>query len=581
MTRQRKRRAHAIGPLIVLGAMAFMIAFTWGGWPDPLIDFGRELYVPWQLAQGKVLYRDVAHFNGPLSQYFNAMLFRVLGVSVRTLVVANIAIALLSAGMIYRITRRAGDRVSAAVCGVLFATLFFSIQLVPTGNYNWVTPYSHELTHGVALSLCMIVALMGFVARPSRLRALVIGSLLGLIVLTKPEVFAASMIVSVVGIAVALRGRKDAKPQAIMGVLVVGFVVPVAAAVMLLALSMSWRDALRGTLGGWIYVFDRNVNAQHFYRATLGIDAPSTNVARAIFQTAMYLIALAPAALIDRGLAKRAGGWRVLIAITYSCVLVALLWKFDAQIGWHDAFRGLMPLCSGALLLMRPRGKVRFLLVLFALLMLAKIGLAARLSHYGFVLALPALLIAAMIGVSWVPERLRRGAPISRGPWTLQLATISALALIVVVHLRAYTRLYHDKPIIVAEGTADQFRSAARGLIVNHLVDQAQALPESATLAVLPQGAMVNYLSGRTNPTPYISLMPPEVMMFGDATIRDTYAAHPPDQIDIIGTDLDEYGFTSLEEYAPLTARWVRENYVPMESRAPDGLPSLTILRRR
>ena len=63
---------------------------TWRRWPDLLIDFGRELYVPWQLASGAVLYEDIAYFNGPLSAYWNALLFRWFGPSLLTLVVANL-----------------------------------------------------------------------------------------------------------------------------------------------------------------------------------------------------------------------------------------------------------------------------------------------------------------------------------------------------------------------------------------------------------------------------------------------------------------------------------------------------------
>ena len=36
-----------------------------------MIDFGRELYVPWQLNEGKALYRDIAYFHGPFSPYLN------------------------------------------------------------------------------------------------------------------------------------------------------------------------------------------------------------------------------------------------------------------------------------------------------------------------------------------------------------------------------------------------------------------------------------------------------------------------------------------------------------------------------
>src|SRR5437868_11709522 len=64
---------------LVIGVFVFMTAWTWFGWNDPVIDFGRELYVPLKITQGKVLYRDIAYFNGPLSPYFNALVFKVLG----------------------------------------------------------------------------------------------------------------------------------------------------------------------------------------------------------------------------------------------------------------------------------------------------------------------------------------------------------------------------------------------------------------------------------------------------------------------------------------------------------------------
>src|SRR5690349_21280241 len=117
--------------LLIAFAFIAMLAWTWGRWPDPIVDFGRELYVPWQLAQGKVLYRDVAYFNGPLSPYFNALLFRVLGVSLRTLVVVNIAIAACAVGMIWTLFRIASPRdlLAPTVAAMLFVTLFMSIQL--------------------------------------------------------------------------------------------------------------------------------------------------------------------------------------------------------------------------------------------------------------------------------------------------------------------------------------------------------------------------------------------------------------------------------------------------------------------
>ena len=66
-----------------------LVAASGRKWTDPLVDFGRELYVPWRLSHGAVLYRDVDDFYGPLSQYLNAGFFRVFGPGLMVLAAAN------------------------------------------------------------------------------------------------------------------------------------------------------------------------------------------------------------------------------------------------------------------------------------------------------------------------------------------------------------------------------------------------------------------------------------------------------------------------------------------------------------
>ena len=53
-----------VGPVIVAATGLALLAWTWRAWPDPLVDFGRELYVPWRLAEGDALFRDVLR-HGP------------------------------------------------------------------------------------------------------------------------------------------------------------------------------------------------------------------------------------------------------------------------------------------------------------------------------------------------------------------------------------------------------------------------------------------------------------------------------------------------------------------------------------
>ena len=45
------------------------------------------------------------------------------------------------------------------------------------------------------------------------------------------------------------------------------------------------------------------------------------------------------------------------------------------------------------------------------------------------------------------------------------------------------------------------------------------ALPPDATLAVLPEGVMINYLTRRPNPTPFSNFKPPELIIYGETSM--------------------------------------------------------------
>ena len=83
------------GALFLLFMLFIALAFwSWRKWLDILVDFGHELYIPWQWASGKVLFRDIVFFNGPFSQYFNALIFYLFGTSFINLVFPNLLISL-------------------------------------------------------------------------------------------------------------------------------------------------------------------------------------------------------------------------------------------------------------------------------------------------------------------------------------------------------------------------------------------------------------------------------------------------------------------------------------------------------
>ncbi|HEY0781099.1 MAG TPA: glycosyltransferase family 39 protein, partial [Thermoanaerobaculia bacterium] len=256
-----------LGPLAVCGAALAMLLWSAGTWPDAIVDFGRELYVPWQLAQGKVLYRDIAYQNGPLSPYWNRLWFAVLGVSLRTLVVANLAAMAALLVLLDRLLREMAGALAATLGGLTFVLLFGFAQLIPIGNYNWLCPYSHEMTHGVLLSLAALYALWRSRAssRP-RLWAALAGVALGLAFLTKVEVFVAAFAaVAALLLAGLLAGRDEAKRTALP--LAAGLLAPPLVAWALLALAMPAGAALIGTLGSWAHLSYAEAAGERFYQA--------------------------------------------------------------------------------------------------------------------------------------------------------------------------------------------------------------------------------------------------------------------------------------------------------------------------
>ena len=158
------RRSSLLGLGVVAVAFILTAALTWRKWPDVLVDFGTQLYIPWRILNGAVLYRDLFYFaGGPFSQYFNALLFKIFGVSFSTLIAANM---LLTAAMIFLIYRRflaAADAWTATLICLSIVLVFAFAEYTLIGNYNFITPYSHETFHGLVLSVFAIALLCDWI----------------------------------------------------------------------------------------------------------------------------------------------------------------------------------------------------------------------------------------------------------------------------------------------------------------------------------------------------------------------------------------------------------------------------------
>jgi hypothetical protein len=195
-------------PLLALAFVAGA-ALTWRKWPDLIVDFGLQLYIPWRLSQGAVLYRDLYYMaGGPLSQYWHALLFRWCGPSFLVLILSNLCAAAAMLALIGRGFRQAAGPLCGFVTTLAVICVFGFGQYTGVGNSNYAAPYSHEMLHGLLLSLAALSWLSRWLARKTLAAAAAAGCCLGLVTLTKPDICLALIVTTVTAFVLATQSGR-------------------------------------------------------------------------------------------------------------------------------------------------------------------------------------------------------------------------------------------------------------------------------------------------------------------------------------------------------------------------------------
>lgn len=142
------------GLLALVALWAVFFWATWATWGSLTIDSGREMYVPLALLRGKMLYRDVFYLYGPLSPYFNSLLYRVFGVHLTVLYWAGALSALFSGIFLYL----TGMELGSWPAGIGTASIV-QIQAFESSFMCFPLPYSFASVYG-CLTACVFVWLI-------------------------------------------------------------------------------------------------------------------------------------------------------------------------------------------------------------------------------------------------------------------------------------------------------------------------------------------------------------------------------------------------------------------------------------
>jgi hypothetical protein len=571
-------RRRWVAPASVAAVFIALFIWTWQTWADLLIDFGVQLYVPWQITQGKVLYRDIAHYTGPLSVYYNALAFKIFGVNLRVLEFANLPILIATTVAIYKIASRLGGKLCAVVCSVSFLVLFAFAHLTIAGNYNFVCPYEYEYTHATLLALLCVIFLTRLVTQPKPLSAAIAGFLAGMIFLTRSEFFVAIVAATAITGLLLLVANWRKLPLAALAFML-GFAIPPLISILSLHLALPWSMAMYRTLGMWPALLRGNVSSQHFYLHSMGIDDLHSSLQQLYAWSLRWCIPLAGFTAWASLKTSRKSPPILFIAFLLGAIFAGLHWRSheSALTFWPSMFRPLplaLAIVAAASIfqfisgMRRETNALIAILSILSLALLAKVFFYARIIHYGVWLAMPGVMLLLAVLFGSIPATLARH---ERNP-AIFIAGMGGVWLsVLLVHL-AITKTQMSLLSVSVGSGADQFWADAKTApVVNNALLIAQQLPAGKTLACFPEGIMINYLARRPAATRYVNFNPPDLLLFGQDQVIRAMQANPPDYIFIVHKDTSEFEVRFFgQDYAQNLFAWIESNY--MEVRLPIDL---------
>lgn len=524
----------------VLAVAAFMLFRANGRALDPIIDTGRDLYIPEQIREGVKLYRDILYYYPPLTPYLLALITAVTGSSLAAYTGIGAAIALATAASIYAIGRVVASPAAAGSAALLFAGC--SIYSISGRTSNYLFPYAHAATLAMLFLLAGAAFLLVWAYADRRARWLAPGLLFLLAASwTKLEyvVFAGLLL-----IVVAVVHRMSIRWLAAYVAVGIASVI---------AVDRFFSDAPQGH--HWLFdnvlasALLKGASARNFYRQVSGFDAIGPNLFAA-FAGALAIGGIVVAIRVSDRWQWRGAAIVTAIVTTAIAILAGTIFFR----GWAIAQLILLPFA-----LRRPREPLLILLTL-SLCASSRVFLRMTPEWYGFVFLVPAYILIAYTLIEWLPLR---------GLYSQRAARLAVVPLFViaaqVVIAENWLLARRTFPVRSDRGVFYD-ANGGRAAILDAFIERMRVI-HPRSLVVVPEGLTLNYLTRIRTPLSFHTFTPveaagPEI----EAQIIEDLTAHPPEYIAVVSRAVTDFGYRGFGlDYDRKLAAVINQRYTVYE----------------
>ena len=592
--------AGIAGLLIVFLILAPIIVGHQG---HPIIDCGRTAYVPSEILGGKVLYKDIGEIMAPFSAQFNALLYALFGENLNTLYGAGLVNSFIIIVTVFLISKNFTTKpVSWAIAFITTAVCVFNYYI-----FNFIFPYTHSMTYALSAFLLSVLFCVYYFKTSKSVFGLLSFFFIGLSLTTKYEYLIYFVLLSA---AIFLFKPLSRKNTLISTGLF--FLPPVVSFTALFLQGLSINDMLNTV--DLIKRFSSSNTLHYLYTNFVGLyfnpEMFVVNITN-LLNTAFNFLIIITMLYFLIGLIFNNFQSKIKFKLPFFVQIIAALgalkffpWRLIAGISTEMSYTWL-PLSTTAILIgflayFVKKGAVKNFLTDIKMLnqvqhdnknvwnrftvslrttvrkiglkdamfvFLTIVALTAVIKSYFFLhlrvygpFMLPLVLIVNVVFlVEYLPSLLKF---IDRDIWRKACFVIlTGIGVFYALNDINAAMSFNNTPVKTNRGTLYTIKDYADPL--NEAVAYINKnVPENASLLMLPEGVMLNFLTGRKSHDNYYTLLPTDIEIFGEEKIVNDLKNQPPDYIFINNRDSSDYGFAYFcKDYGFKTCKYIHQNY--------------------
>jgi len=554
--------------LLLIIFCCYTVVF-WAHQGHPIIDNGREAYIPLEILKGKVLYKDILNLFGPFSYQFNALLYAVFGKSLNTLYIAGLGNSLIILLSVYLLAQSITSRLTSwVITFIIMVTCVFTPSIM-----SFVFPYTYAISYALSAFLLSLLFCVYYLKYSKPIFMLLSFLFMGISLLSKFEYGIFIPVLLFIG-----TFYKPLKPKYLLISFISFTIIPVICFLFLFFQGLTIHEYIHHlkfmdkyfSTPAFKYFY---TNTAHFFFSLKALSDNAFTFIIAITFFSLSLLILYPALKFIFNIPKKKYFIRFskLIQIFLITVLILLFPKDLISINATDISLSWIPISTTIILIFlcykfvkNPenhtlKDKIFILITIAGFSASVKSFFFSNLQIFGtFILPLT-LLPNIIFIVDYLPKYDKS---IDQNIWKYSCLVIFILTSLFLslnyINKAIFEQAY---PLITQRGTIYVKKTYQEALnpAINYINKN---ISKNSRFLMVPEGPLLNFFTDRDSNNKYYNLIPHFIETFGEDNIINDLAKNPPDYIFINNKQSKDYGLGSFgKNYAFKVNKFILQNY--------------------